>query len=184
MDVFAYCVGVVVAAEGGYSANPSDPGNWSGGDIGRGICRGTKYGISAAAHPTLDIAALTLDQARAIYRGAYWAPIQGDSLPPPLALLAFDAAVNNGVANAVRWLQAAAGAAPDGVFGPATLAALHATHAHDADALLVEFQATRLTHMVALPTWHIFGGGWARRLCALPFQALALFPQNATSTGV
>jgi hypothetical protein len=48
----------VVGSEGGFTDNPADPGNWTGGKIGAGECRGTKFGISAGAHPDLDIANL------------------------------------------------------------------------------------------------------------------------------
>ncbi len=180
MDPFTYSFGVVIGEEGGLSTNPSDPGNWTGGAVGRGLCHGTKYGIAASGHPTLNIAALTLPQAQAIYRSGYWQPIEGDALPPMLALLAFDAAVNNGVSHAVRWLQMAAGVPPDGDFGPATLAALRAAAARDVDALMIEFSAQRLMYMTALPTWREFGLGWARRLCGLPIKALPLFSTPTT----
>ena len=58
----------VIGLEGGYTDDPRDRGNWTGGTVGQGKLRGTKYGISAAAFPTLDIANLTLDAAKAIYR--------------------------------------------------------------------------------------------------------------------
>ena len=141
--------------------------------IGAGRCLGTKYGISAAAYPRLDIAALDLDDARAIYRRDYWDRVQGDALPPPLALLVFDAAVNNGVGRAVRWLQLAAGVKADAVVGPATLAAV-AAYAGSGAGLLTEFQAQRMTFMAGLPTWRTFGLGWARRLCRLPFEAVQM----------
>ncbi len=173
MTAFDQAFRIVVGEEGGYTANPADPGNWTGGACGRGRCLGTRYGVSAAAYPDLAIASLTLDAARAIYRRDYWDPVQGDSLPPPLALLVFDAAVNNGVGRAVRWLQQAAGVVPDGAMGPRTLAAV-AAQAGPGTALLAEFQAQRLMFMAGLPTWRTFGLGWARRLCRMPYAALSM----------
>lgn len=173
MSVFEDAFKVVVGEEGGLSTDPADPGNWTGGACGRGACRGTKFGIAASAHPTLDIPAVTLDEARAIYRRDYWDRAAGDALPAPLALLVFDAAVNNGVGRAIRWLQMAAGCAPDGVVGPATLAAVQA-RAGDGAALCAEFQAQRLAFMAALPGWSRFGLGWSRRLCRLPFEAMQI----------
>ena len=129
MTVFDQAFRIVVGEEGGFTTNPADPGNWTGGACGRGECRGTRYGVSAAAYPDIGIATLTLDAARAIYRRDYWDRVQGDLLPPPLALLVFDAAVNNGVGRAVRWLQQASGVPPDGVMGAHTLAAVAALHA-------------------------------------------------------
>jgi lysozyme family protein len=174
-DAFTRAFGVVVGHEGGFDRTEADPGNWTGGAVGQGELRGTKFGISAKAYPTLDIGALTLDDACAIYRRDYWDRVHGDELPPPLALLVFDAAVNNGVARAAMWLQESVGAKPDGQIGPATLAALAAAaQAQGGAALCGEFQARRLTFMAALPTWRSFGAGWARRLCALPYQSLTM----------
>lgn len=194
---------VVLGHEGGYTADPADPGNWTGGASGRGECRGTNWGISAASYPDLPIRALTPDQARAIYRRDYWDRVRGDRLPPPLALLVFDAAVNCGVGRAARWLQGVLGVAQDGVVGDITLAALirrielgsrvgrpgamdaeghpwprqtpedSASPSANAETfhICAEFQAARLLHMASLPTWRRFGGGWAKRLCRLPFDA-------------
>ena len=111
-EVFAHCFAETVGEEGGFSADPDDPGNWTGGSIGLGACRGTKFGISAASYPALDIASLSLEDAKAIYARDYWAPIQGDKLPPALAMIVFDAAVNAGVGTALD--SAATGTNPDG----------------------------------------------------------------------
>ena len=109
MAAFDYAFAIVVGVEGGYTANLADPGNWTGGACGRGECRGRKFGISAASYPDVDIASLSQDQAAAIHKRDYWDHIQGDALPPALALLVFDAVVNNGVARAACWLQLALG---------------------------------------------------------------------------
>jgi lysozyme family protein len=164
MDSFDRCVAFTLRYEGGFTNNPNDPGNWTGGAIGRGILRGTNFGISAASYPNLDIANLTQDLAAAIYRQDYWGAIQGDALPGPVALAAFDAAVNAGPKRSVIWLQQAAGAAADGVLGPGTLAALQAG---DAAALAREAVVRRLNFSTGLPAWANFGLGWSRRLIAL-----------------
>ncbi len=170
-DAFLRAFPIVVSVEGGLTIDPADPGNWTGGARGRGVCRGTRWGISAAAYPTLDIARLTLADAQALCRRDYWDRVCGDELPAALALLVFDAAVNNGVSRAVHWLQMAAGATADGMLGVKALAAVHARPLPE---LLVEFQAQRMVFMAGLPTWRSFGLGWARRLCRLPFDAAAM----------
>jgi lysozyme family protein len=173
VDPYEGAFAVVVGHEGGFSGEPADPGNWTGGRVGQGELRGTKFGISAAAYPTLDIANLQLADAQAIYRRDYWDRIHGDALPPALALLVFDAAVNNGCTRAVHWLQAALGVKQDGRIGPVTIAAVAALAGNGA-ALCAEFQAQRLTFMASLPTWSVFGLGWARRLCRLPYESLMI----------
>ncbi|WP_428486446.1 glycoside hydrolase family 108 protein [Rhodopila sp.] len=173
MDAFEPSFAIVVGHEGGYTANPSDPGNWTGGRCGVGDCHGTNWGISAAAYPQLDIHELGLSEAHEIYRRDYWNSAQCDKLPAPLALLVFDAAVNNGVSQAIRWLQAALGVAQDGVAGPGTIQAINA-QANRVQALCAEFQSSRLMFMTGLSGWRTFGNGWSRRLCTLPFQAMQL----------
>jgi lysozyme family protein len=161
----------VIGSEGGFTDNPADAGNWTGGKIGAGECRGTRFGISAGAYPELDIANLTLDEAKALYQRDYWDRIDGDRLPPTIALLVFDAAINNGIGHAVRWLQQAGSVAQDGVIGPETLEAIGSIVAKpDGSAeLCTELLAQRLTFMTSLPAWKSFGLGWARRLFRLPY---------------
>jgi len=176
MSNFDRMFDLVAGHEGGFSGNPADPGNWTGGAAGVGVCRGTRFGISAAAYPNLDIANLTLVEAKTIYRRDYWDKVAGDRLPVALALLAFDAAINNGTSRSVRWLQQAAQVAQDGVIGPKTLDAigLMAGRPDGLIGLCTEFLAQRLVFMTALPTWKTFGLGWARRLCRLPYETLAV----------
>ena len=171
MTAFDQALGFLIGHEGGFGNESADAGNWTGGAVGKGTLRGTKYGISAAAYPYLDIASLTIDDAAAIYHRDYWMPVRGDDLPPPLALLVFDAAVNNGISRAVRWLQMALGVLVDGRPGPETMAAIARS---DVQAVCVEFMALRVAFMGALPTWRTFGLGWARRLCQLPYQAMQM----------
>lgn len=175
MSAFEQAFAIVIGHEGGFDTTHADPGNWTGGAVGQGDLRGTNWGISAAAYPAVDIAALTQEAARSIYRTDYWDRLHADSLPPPLALLVFDAGVNNGIHRAVLWLQIAVGTAPDGQIGPATLAALKTRGAAIGGAgLCAEFQARRMDFMAGLATWRSFGLGWARRLCQLPYQSITM----------
>ena len=129
---FAAAIAIVLSHEGGFQAMPGDPGNWSGGKVGLGELKGTKYGISAAQYPTLDIAGLSAVGAAAIYRRDWWDRFGLARLPAALAAKLFDAGVNIGMANAVRCLQRAlracgASVLEDGKLGTATLAAIAAT---------------------------------------------------------
>jgi lysozyme family protein len=164
MDSFERCFAFTVAAEGGFTRVASDPGNWTGGAVGHGELRGTKYGISAAAYPTLDIENLSEQDAEEIYRRDYYEPLHGDELSMPVAQVLFDGAVNAGVKRAVIWLQQAIGQVADGVLGDKTLVAVRA-----ADALTVarEMLARRMDFYARLPGWADFGLGWSRRVIAL-----------------
>nr|WP_283949891.1 glycosyl hydrolase 108 family protein [Limobrevibacterium gyesilva] len=144
---------------------PSDRGNWTGGRVGAGLLRGSRRGISAAAYPTLDIAGLTDGQIAAIYRVDYWRRIAGDDLPPPVALVVGDGAVNQGVGAASRDLQDAVGVPADGVVGPVTVAAVR-RKGNQLDDLAVELVARRAVRYARADTFPIFGLGWSRRLAA------------------
>jgi lysozyme family protein len=177
-DDFLKAFELLIGHEGGYSNNPDDPGNWTGGGRGQSQLKGTKYGVSAASHPNLDIEHLTLTQAEDVYEADYWAKAGCADLPPRLAFHVFDAAVNNGVGAAVRWLQSAVGATQDGVHGPQTKAAVESAIARDPGDLDIaaEVHAQRLHFMAGLSTWQTFGRGWSRRLAKIPLQAAHHWP--------
>lgn len=150
--------------EGGLSLDPEDKGNWTGGEVRKGELVGTKFGISAAAYPTLDIRNLAWRDAVEIYRRDYWVRAGCDRLPPRLAVAVFDMAVNHGVSNAVKMLQETVGTTKDGVFGPKTAAAARAL---DQDSVLVDLLALRLEFYRALKTYARYGKGWTRRTLKL-----------------
>lgn len=56
-----------------------------------------KFGINQRANPDVDVAALTRDSAVQIYKDRYWKAVGADALPPEMAAVAFDTAVNMGV---------------------------------------------------------------------------------------
>lgn len=114
---FEQAIEIVLKSEGGYVNDPVDPGGE------------TKYGISKRAYPHLDIAGLSKDQAKAIYRRDYWDAARVGELPPALRYPFFDMCVNMGIGRAVRLLQEACadegtpGITVDGKMGPATVKA-------------------------------------------------------------
>ena len=151
MTAFDIAINRLLGNEGGYVANPNDPG---------GV---TNWGISQRSYPSLDIAALTRDQAIAIYKSDFWDKIDGDAMPAGVGFQSLDFAVNSGIQTALRALQRAIGVADDGVFGPVSLAALKA--ADPADTIM-RLLAERLMFMTGLSGWASFGRGWARRIAA------------------
>lgn len=82
--------------EGGY--NPMDS---SGG--------ATNYGIAATKNPGVDVASLTPDAAKGIYKQKYWDGIGGDKLPQNIQALAFDTSVLMGPARAQQFLEQSGG---------------------------------------------------------------------------
>lgn len=149
MSSFDDAFKLLIGHEGGYVRDQRDPGGE------------TNFGISKRAYPDVDIAALTLDAAKAIYKRDYWDRAQCDRLPPDVAFQVFDGAVNSGIGTSIRWLQAAAGVAPDGVVGPLTI---RAVGDKDVAQVVARFNGARLDFMTKLSTWDVFGRGWARRI--------------------
>jgi lysozyme family protein len=146
---FDQCFDKLISHEGGYVNDPRDPGGE------------TKFGISKRAYPQADIKNLTLGAAKEIYKRDYWDRAQCDKLPPSVAYVLFDAAVNSGIGQAIRFLQRAVNVADDGVIGPMTIAAVTRL---DAESICARYIGQRLDFMTKLTTWDIYGKGWARRL--------------------
>lgn len=142
--------------EGDFSDHPDDPGGK------------TRFGITEAVARTAgyrgDMRELPLELARQIYRFEYWEAVKADQLPAGVRWVMFDAAVNSGVGQSIKWLQRAVGVADDGVIGPKTLAAVGAL---SADSVRMKLLAQRLRFMAGLPNWPASGRGWARRICDL-----------------
>jgi lysozyme family protein len=111
---FEEAVSYLIEDEGGYVDDPTDRGGE------------TKYGISKATYPSLDIKNLTIDQAKGIYKNDFWNEVRAEEFNSPIRYLLFDMAVNHGQVNAVKILQRTAGFVGndvDGVIGPKTIEA-------------------------------------------------------------
>lgn len=126
----------------------------------------TRYGISQAAYPSINMDELTLAQAKNIYHKDYWTPIKADRLPPPVAFFLFDMAVNQGVAAAAKTLQEASGALQDGKIGPATIAAVEIAYNRDPKGFLLSMAVKRARRYLSLnnESEERFEAGWISRL--------------------
>ena len=142
--------------EGGYVNHPSDPGGETNWGITVSVARAHGY-----RGPMRE---LPMSTAKQIYRKSYWEPCRADELPAVVRYAVFDAAVNSGVSQSIKWLQRAVGTEPDGKFGPKTLAAVKAA---DPNMTLRKVLAQRLTFFTSLRTWPSFGKGWARRIAGI-----------------
>jgi hypothetical protein len=94
---FDSAVATVLKHEGGFTANDGNTG------------APANFGINQKHNPDIDVENLTREQAVEIYRTRYWNAINGDTLPPELQGTAMDAAVNQGPANARKWLAESGG---------------------------------------------------------------------------
>lgn len=148
----------LVKHEGGYTDDPNDPGNWTGGRVGIGELKGTKFGIAANTYPHLDIRNLTLEQAKAIYQADFWNLLKAAHSAIKFQL--FDAAVNHGYGNAIRILQRAVGVADDGQWGPVSQAKLESMEVND---VLLRFVGYRLKFWASLKKFDEYGRGWTVR---------------------
>lgn len=133
---------------------------WEGVDSWDAAGGPTRFGISQAAFPGLNIHAVTRASAEQIYREHYWEKMRCSELPAGLAVMAFDCAVNQGVPRATRLLQKAAGVVVDENIGPATLAAIADEPALD---LLRWFTVLRLCAYATTKGFATYGRGWVGR---------------------
>lgn len=151
----------VIGHEAGYTDNPKDPGNWTGGKVGNGTLKGTKYGIAANTYPDLDIKNLTIEQAKAIYFEDWYEATGMNRFSSAMQFQMFDAAFNHGMRNASKIYQRSVGAKDDGVIGPKTL--MKASELSEDDRLL-RFLSFRLKFYTSLKTFDDFGRGWTNRV--------------------
>ena len=158
----------VIGVEGGYTQDPKDTGNWTGGRKGVGKLSGTKYGVSAASYPSLDIKSITLDDAKAIYYRDYWQVINGDAFPFSISNALFDCAVNSGCSSATKLLQRSLGVVSDGKIGKQTIAA---AQAKDQTELLIDFLTARAVFYARLAKFELYGKGWMKRLFTVFHQS-------------
>lgn len=154
---FESALAAMLHHEGGYVNHPSDPGGmtnlgvtkrvweeWVGHEVDEKTMRG-----------------LTPEMVGPMYKAKYWDKIKGDDLPTGVDYAVFDAAVNSGPGRAAKWLQACVGADQDGAIGPKTLKAVAAM---DPSVLVEDYAKRRLSFLMDLKTWPVFGKGWGRRV--------------------
>lgn len=142
--------------EGLFSDHAADPGGK------------TMYGVTEAVAREAgyrgDMRNLPLEVAQRIYKERYWDAVRADELPVAVRYAIFDAAVNSGPRQAIRWLQRAVGAKDDGILGPVTLGLVRDANQ---EKLVRVVLAERLRFMSTLSNWPAFSRGWARRIADL-----------------
>ena len=161
MSSFETTFNRTIGHEGKFQANPKDRGNWTGGKEGVGELKGTKWGLAAMTYPHLDIANITLEQAKEIYYNDWWLKLKIERWPNVMKYQIFDAAFNHGTGRANQFLQFAARVKDDGVIGPKTITAVNMTDPND---LVLRFLAKRLRYFTEVKTWVEFSKGWSLRV--------------------
>ena len=149
MTNFDKAMTILAHNEGGFANNQHDNGG------------ATKFGISAASYPGVDIASLTFEDAKEIYKQDFWKPLSPNDYSFPVAIMLFDTAVHSGHTRAVRIAQEASGAVGDGIIGPKTKAALKGVNSVE---FCIAYTYLRLDFLQGLTDWRHFGRGWQARL--------------------
>jgi len=147
---------LLITHEGGFSNHPDDPGGATMYGVTEAVARAEGY--------TGAMRDLSLDFAKQIYRKRYWDACRCDQMPDQLRYPLFDAAVNSGPNQAIKWLQSAAGVKADGKIGPVTRSAVINLNPY---ALTKNMVGIRLRFMTNLSNWPSFSKGWARRIAAV-----------------
>ena len=162
MDAFEHAFCETIDLEGGHVDDPDDPGGE------------TNFGISKRAYPDVDIAALTINQAKDIYRRDYWDVLRlGEIFREAISSEIFDTAVNMGRRTAIKIAQRALNflgedLAEDGIIGNKTMGALNAWGRKDAKALFIclnGFQFSQYRMVIASSRrLKKFARGWTKRV--------------------
>lgn len=171
-DNFPRALARVLRYEGGKVNDPQDPG----GKTNQGITQATYNAwLHRQGRASADVYNIAEADRDAIYKTQYWDIIKADELPTGLDLCVFDAAVNSGCGQAIKWLQAAMQPAyagqVDGVAGTKTMDAVAGFS--DPVDLIEDYCSRRLGTLQRLKTWARFGKGWHARIANVQKTALS-----------
>jgi lysozyme family protein len=128
MNTFSLANKFTAKWEGGFVNHPKDPGGAT--NYGVSLRWIKDDGIDVDGDGKIDIAdirALTPEIAAELFKKHFWDLLKLDNLPPLAAVATYDAAVNTGRGQAVKFLQRACNSfagdrlADDGKLGPKTL---------------------------------------------------------------
>jgi lysozyme family protein len=158
----------VLAHEGGYSDHPADPGGPT--NFGVTLTDYRKYVKPDAA--AADVRAMSVDEAKAIYRRRYWDVQACDDLPGSVDYAVFDYGVNSGIGRSGKVLRRCLGLSCSSA--RVTREVIAAAKTADAVQLIASICDERLRFLKSLKTWPVFGVGWERRIAEVKMAALAM----------
>ncbi len=158
----------LLAHEGGYSNHPDDPGGPT--NFGITIVDYRRYAKADAT--AADVRAMSVDEAKVIYRKRYWDAQRCDELPAGVDYAVFDYGVNSGTGRSGKVLRRVLHRPDDS--SAVTDDVIAAARAADARALVTAICDERLRFLKSLKTWHVFGKGWGRRVGEVKAVALQM----------
>ena len=154
----------MLASEGGYVNNPSDPG----GRTNLGVTQKVWEEWVGRESNEKEMRSLTPEMVEPLYKRKFWDACKCDELPSGIDYLVFDFAVNAGPGRSAKILQTAVDVTPDGGIGPMTLAAVNALSEQE---LIEKFSQGKEDFYRSLNTFDTFGKGWLNRVAAVKLKA-------------
>ena len=165
----------LLAHEGGYTNHQDDPG----GPTNFGITIADYRRYAKANATAADVRAMSVDEAKAIYRKRYWDAQRCNDLPAGVDYAVFDYGVNSGIGRSGKVLRRMLHLADD--TSVVTNAVIAAASSGDARALVSAICDERLRFLKSLKTWDVFGKGWGRRVGEVKAVALEMATSSAVA---
>lgn len=160
-----------LACEFLYKWEVGDERGWSDHDDDKGGL--TRWGLSSKAHPDINLDTLyTFEDAKPIYYSDYWIANHLPGLPSIVPFMLFDAIVQHGRKNPVKWIQDIIGVDTDGILGPkTTIAIINAVKLAGPLWLIDKYMARRLQVYGFIvendESQRVFFRGWMNRMANL-----------------
>jgi lysozyme family protein len=167
-STYEFALARLLAHEGGYTDHPDDPGGAT--NFGITIADYRRYAKADAT--AADVRAMSVDEAKAIYRKRYWDAQRCDDLPAGVDYAVFDYGVNSGIGRSGKVLRRVLGLSD--ASGKVNDQVIAAARAADASHVIVAVCDERLRFLKSLKTWEVFGKGWGRRVGDVRATALAM----------
>jgi lysozyme family protein len=174
----------VALKEGGYTNDPRDAGNWTGGKQNLGLLIGTNHGISApvlAAYikakygrnvTKADMQSLTYSTALSIYKTQFWDKYNLDKIKSPnVQLIIYDGIVNQGIGNIQKIIQQSLSSFGQNVTISDSLRTkgIAIINVIPEKQLFETIKQNRELSYRKLSTFSIYGNGWLNRLKSLKY---------------
>jgi lysozyme family protein len=163
---FRRCVDIVLTQQGGFFADPNNPGAATQFGISLDVLKDWRKDQNLTSG---DVGKLRPEEAREIYRTRYWNVLRCDDIPAGVDLVVFDFGVDTDPGRSAKMLQQVVGASADGSIGDATIAAINAASPAD---VVRDMSNRRLEYYRALPNAASSIINWSNRANAVEKSAL------------